>query len=103
MKYVHFEEAALPVADWNAEKTAEMLIHCNILMTSNALVVDFVRALVAEGVITDQVTILFKGQHLLVDANGRIENWPNGFADEQERALERILKAGAERYRLQKK
>lgn len=89
----------MPIADaqcegfimerYNILPTAQIGLRVNV-STSN--VVDCVRALICRGTVEhDRIEILFNGEDMKVDVNGRIPNWPEGFCDYMENWTIEIL------------
>lgn len=63
-----------------------------ILMTSQALVVDYVRLAVAEGRIHHKkVQFRFENYEIDIDKCGRLSHWPKGFCDYTDNILTSLL------------
>jgi hypothetical protein len=86
----------LAIADQECERLAREFLdpsstNCDISV-SNSTFILAVRVLIKEGFFphTD-VRFLYDGQYIHPDKDGRIENWPNGFCDIDEKLLCRLL------------
>jgi hypothetical protein len=66
------------------------------IVTSSALIIDFFRLRVAEGIIpTDQIKFTFNGKTLNHNKHGRIEQWPDGYCDIPIGPMEKLLTIGS--------
>jgi hypothetical protein len=71
--------------NWGLEQNIEISV-------STENVINEVRARIKEGMIPYiNVVFLFDQKILLVDKNGRLDWWPNGFCDTIEKQLMRLL------------
>jgi hypothetical protein len=62
------------------------------IAVSSGLFITAVRCLVKQGAASHlNVRFLFRGKLIYPDLNGRIENWPAGFCDVEERFLSKLL------------
>jgi hypothetical protein len=67
------------------------------LTVASALLIDFFRVRLAQGVIeTDQIAFTFEGKTLRHNKHGRIEHWPKGFCDIPIEPMEQLLMMGSE-------
>jgi len=64
---------------------------CNIV-TSTGLIIDAFRAAVKQGkVSSEDIVIKFRGEELPVDSRGKLDHWPAGFHDTQDKLLTILL------------
>lgn len=95
MKTVEYSPHGESVPDWQTEARAREFLTWpgdGYFHTSSENFVTAVRVLVAEKVISHElVTFLFEGQTQQPTAEGRLEHWPNGFCDTNERYLMRLI------------
>jgi hypothetical protein len=60
--------------------------------TGTGLVIDALRVLVVTGKFPpDQILFMYKDQMMMVDENGRLDAWPDGFHDYTEKYLMQLL------------
>ena len=99
MKKVTYSPYGEPVRDCAAEEYARRLVSdVDTIHVSSEIVVHFVRVLIREGVLDhEQVEFEFieNTQKNIItqkaDKNGRLSEWPPGFCDWFDHALERLL------------
>ena len=66
------------------------------LIVSSALLIDFFRLRLAQGVIsTDQIEFVFEGKTLDHNKHGRIKHWPKGYCDIPIEPMEELLIIGS--------
>ncbi len=74
------------------------------IVIGSALLIDFFRLRLAEGVIsTDQIEFVFKGKTLEHNKHGRIKHWPRGYCDIPIEPMEKLLTIGSESAKKRKK
>ena len=103
--YVNYTEKGEPVADMYAGKLAlEQAAFCINgqdrewdISTEN--VINAVRALKVMGRITCDLVIMFEGKVLPMDEYGKINEWPQGFCDYNEKWICEIFKAQVKAYK----
>jgi len=62
------------------------------VVVSSGLIIDAVRVMLSTGEISiEEVEFQFDGKVLVHGADGRIENWPNGFNDTMEGLLRQLV------------
>ena len=63
-----------------------------IVITSSSLVIEEVRALIGEHVLSNKnIAFKFKGEMLYPDRSGMLDYWPKGFCDIFENILEKLM------------
>ena len=98
MKEIVYHKDARAVSDFDAEEYAQQLLTCNSIETSNELVINWARVLVAEGTLKEDLQVRFinpwNGHEQVVPVNkrGRLSEYPHGCCDEHMRSLERLLR-----------
>lgn len=94
MKKVYYlpDRKDLAVGDNEALKEAEKLLTEDYLYTSNKTVITGIRLLVKKGAIDhNNIKIYFEGQEMNFYKNGRLDNWKNGFCDQERNMLISLL------------
>ena len=75
-----------------------------IVTVSSALLIDFFRLRLAQGVIKkDQIEFVFNDQVLNHNKYGRIEYWPKGFCDIPIEPMERLLVLASDKVKKKKR
>jgi hypothetical protein len=97
MRTIEYCANGLKIADAECEKLAREFLnpsspHYGDISVSNSTFILAVRALIKEGVFphTD-ARFLYDGQYLHPNKDGRMEDWPNGFCDIDEKLYFRLL------------
>lgn len=96
VRYLPDDNELQLVADGKAEEYVKNIIESSdgwvVLLTSQELVVNYVRLFVTRGLIApSQVTFLFKDYEMFVDKFGHLDWWPAGFCDYNDKILEGLL------------
>jgi len=102
--YVRYDPFYAPVSDFGCDDTYKLLLENCEKQFANPLfpsiyrvgfstenILNRIRLGVLEGEFTFDVVFKYRHLSLLVDSNGRIDNWPEGFCDYNEHIQEKIL------------
>ncbi len=92
MKLIKYSPEGLAVADQLAEEYAKDILELDSMHISTCNVVNEIRALVAEGTLTDQVVFEFEGEKINCSPTGTLSHWPRGFGDQTLSVIGRILR-----------
>lgn len=99
VRYIPNDENIEKVSDGNAEKFVldkiSKIVESAVLLTSQEMVIDWVRIAVSRGLIDHQeVEFLYKDYIMLVDRFGRLDWWPQGFCDYKDNILAELIEKG---------
>ena len=79
---------------WVKEKIvlAETQTSSMTLTVSSSLIIEEIRALIAEDAISNNdITFIFRGEEIHPEIDGGLAYWPGGFCDIYDNILERLL------------
>ena len=94
IKTIEYGDHGEAIPDHNAEQRANGFLRSNstYICVSNENFIYAVRVLIKERVINHkQITFLFRGQLLQPNADGRLEEWPEGFGQIMDVFLRRLI------------
>jgi hypothetical protein len=95
MKTIEYNIQGEPISDFDCDLLArEFLLRegDHKIIVSTALFITAVRVHINEGLVPcEEVEFLYQGLLLRPNKDGRLQEWPNGFCDVEERLLFRLL------------
>jgi hypothetical protein len=103
--YVNYTKTGDPISDHQVE--SNILAQADLCINgqdkqwnvSTENVINAVRAFKVSGKITCDLVVMFEGQTLSMGEYGKIDNWPMGFCDYNEKWICEIFKAQVKAYK----
>jgi hypothetical protein len=96
MKIIEYSGRGIALADQDCERLARAFLSnedAHTIAVSNSLFITAVRVFICEGLVPHtEVQFLYRGETLIPNRDGRMEEWPRGFCDYETDLLMRLLR-----------